>query len=59
MSDFEEWFDSEYHLPTSVERGPIGRDFKKGCKKAYEAGHIAGNNAGYAEALIDNGIEGE
>ena len=36
--EFEEWFNEEYPLPPIVERGTVGRDFKKGCKKAYKAG---------------------
>ena len=33
--EFEEWFTKEYPLPPTVERGPIGRDFRNGCKKAW------------------------
>jgi hypothetical protein len=49
--EFEEWFNDEYPLPPTIERGQVGRNFKKGCEKAYEAGYVAGSNAGYAEAL--------
>ncbi len=59
MEEFEEWFNDEYPLPSTTERGPIGREFKKGCLKAYKAGYCAGSNVGYEEALIDNGMEME
>lgn len=36
-TEFEEWFAKEYPLPPTIERGPIGRDFKDGCRKAWEA----------------------
>ena len=36
--DFEIWFAKEYPLPPTIERGPIGRYFKEGCKEAYIAG---------------------
>jgi len=39
MTDsFEIWYDKEYPLPATFERGPIGRDHKKGCRSAYELG---------------------
>lgn len=49
--EFVEWFNDEYPLPPTVERGPVGKELKAACRKVYEAGYIAGSNAGYAEAL--------
>lgn len=57
-TEFEQWFDDEYPLPQTIERGPLGRELKEACQKAYEAGYVAGSNAGYADALIAHGIEG-
>ena len=35
MKQFEAWFEETYPLPRTMERGPIGRDLKAGCKAAY------------------------
>ncbi len=35
---FESWFGKEFPLPAGMERGPIGRDLKSGCEKAFMAG---------------------
>ncbi|KKN77275.1 hypothetical protein LCGC14_0362530 [marine sediment metagenome] len=32
------WFNKEYPLPSGMERGPIARDLRKGCEKAFMAG---------------------
>ena len=45
MTDsFEIWYDKEYPLPATFERGPIGRDHKKGCRSAYELGQAENNH---------------
>ena len=35
FAEFEKQFNKNYPLPPTIERGPIGRDFKKGCKKMW------------------------
>ena len=37
MKEFEKWFNENHSLPATIERGPIGRDFKKGCEQSYIA----------------------
>ena len=37
MEAFEKYFNENYPLPTTIERGPIGRDFKKGCEQSWKA----------------------
>lgn len=36
MKQFEKWFEETYPLPSTTERGPIGRDMKCACKAAYQ-----------------------
>jgi len=37
MEQFEKWFEETYPLPPTIERGPIGRDLKSGCRGAWKA----------------------
>ena len=37
MKEFEKQFNKSFPLPSTIERGPIGRDFKNGCKKMWRA----------------------
>jgi len=37
MRAFEEWYEKEFPLPPTIERGPIGRDRKDGCKQSWKA----------------------
>ena len=37
MKEFEKRFNKEYPLSPTIERGPIGRDFKNGCEKMWRA----------------------
>lgn len=32
---FDEWFEENYPLPSTVERGPVGREMKEACRKAW------------------------
>ena len=48
---FEEWFNEEYPLPSKPKRGPVSREFKKGCEEAYKVGYDAGSNAGYEDGM--------
>lgn len=36
MEAFEEWYSKEFPLPPTIERGPVGRDHKRGCKDAWK-----------------------
>lgn len=35
MKEFEKQFNKNYSLPPTIERGPVGRDFKNGCEKMW------------------------
>ena len=37
MKAFEVWYEKEFPLPPTIERGPIGRDRKDGCKQSWKA----------------------
>jgi hypothetical protein len=37
MKEFKKWFNKNHPLPATIERGPVGRDFKKGCKQSWKA----------------------
>ena len=37
MKTFEECYEKEFPLPPTIERGPIGRDRKDGCKQSWRA----------------------
>ena len=37
MKEFEKYFNEKYPLPPTIERGPVGRDFKRGCGEAWKA----------------------
>lgn len=36
MKEFEKQFNKKYPLPPTIERGPIGKDFKKGCGEMWK-----------------------
>ena len=35
MKEFENAFNKKYPLPATIEQGPVGRDFKEGCKAMW------------------------
>ena len=37
MKEFGKYFNEKYSLPPTIERGPVGRDFKRGCGEAWKA----------------------
>ena len=57
--EFEVWFNKEYPLPSTMERGPIGRDLKEGCGRAYMAGYaqLRTDLAAAEEELFNANIE--
>ena len=52
MKAFEVWYEKEFPLPPTIERGPIGRDRKDGCKQAWKAA------LEYSKKLLQKQLEG-
>ncbi len=45
MAEFEKWYNKQYPLPSTIERGPIGRDAKEQARSAWKAAISAENKA--------------
>ena len=37
MAEFEKWYNGQYPLPPTIERGPVGRDAKEQARSAWKA----------------------
>lgn len=44
MDEFEKWYNEQYPLPPTIERGPIGRDAKEQARSAWKAAISAENS---------------